>query len=251
MIEKFQRQLEVGGWLLVAVLALGALLIGSELRESLRGGSPSENISVSGQGKITAKPDVAVLDLSITEEGATADGAQEKANLKSKAVVAYLEDAGVEEKDIRTSGYNISPQYDYTLGRSRITGYQVSQSMTVKVRDLDDANDILDGVVAAGANNVNGFSFTIDDPELLKDQAREEAIADAKDKAEVLADQLGVRLGSIVSFSEDVGGWPMPMFMKSAEMAVDGRGGFGGGGPSLPEGENEVTVNVTIVYKIK
>jgi hypothetical protein len=116
----------------------------------------------------------------------------------------------------------------------------------VKIRDLGNVSPILDGIVAAGVNQVNNLSFEIDEPEKLKAEARAEAIADAKKKAGELKDQIGVKLGRIVNFSEGVSGYPMPVY---GAMALEKAGG--GGGPSVPSGENEITVNVTITYQIK
>jgi hypothetical protein len=193
-----------------------------------------------------------VADLAITVERPTADAAQEEANAKSNAVVEYLKKAGVDEDDIRTSGYNIYPQYDYFDGRSRIRGYQVVQSIEVKIRDLDKANGILDGVVTAGVNQVNNFRFEVDEPEALKDEARRLAIEDARMKAEQLEDELGVRLGRVVSFSEDTAGYPIPFYGRADAVGIGGMGGdVKALPPALPQGQNEIVVNVTVTYQIK
>jgi uncharacterized protein len=252
MIEKFQKQLQVGAWLLVAVFALSSLWLMQSIDQMRHTGNISDTITVSGTGKVTAKPDVAVADLAITVEGPTADAAQTEANQKSQSVVDYLKKAGVEEKDIRTSGYNIYPQYDYVSGRTRIRGYQVTQSLTVKVRDLKKAETILDGVVSAGVNQVNNFRFEIDEPEKLQVEARAKAIADANDKANELKKQLGIRLGRLVSFNESGNGVPVPIYFKGDEAM-----GMGGGGPvvmpapALPQGESEIVVQVSLTYQIK
>lgn len=250
MIEQIQKQLQVGSWVLIAVLILGGIWLTQSIDQMRRAGNVSDTITVSGTGKITAKPDVAVADLAITIEAPTADGAQQQANARSNAVVDYLKRSGVDEDDIRTSGYNIYPQYDYIEGRSRIRGYQVVQSIEVKIRDLDKANAILDGVVSAGVNQVNNFRFEIDDPEALKDQARKEAIEDARRKAEQLKDDLGIRLGRVVGFNEDTLGFPVPYYGR-AEVAVGGMGGDMKVAPALPEGQNEIVVNVTVTYQIR
>jgi uncharacterized protein YggE len=253
MVENVQKQMQVGSWILVGVLALSAIWLTQSIDQMRRSGNVSDVITVTGTGRVTAAPDIAVADLAITVERATAAAAQDEANKKSQAVVDYLTGAGIPEKDIRTSNYNIYPQYDYTDGRSRIRGYQVTQTLEVKIRDLDKANTVLDGVVDAGVNQVNNFRFDIDDPEELKAEARAKAIADANEKAHQLKSQLGVRLGRIVSFSEDTGGYPPPYFLRSEA------GGFGGDAmsvkampaPAVPTGENEVVVNVSITYQIR
>jgi uncharacterized protein YggE len=250
MIEKYQKQLQVGGWVLVVVLALGAVWLWQGIDQMRRTGNVGDVISVSGTGTVTATPDIAVADIAISVEGATAKGAQDDANKKSKSVVDYLKKAGIKEADIKTSGYNIYPQYDYTNGLNRIRGYQVTQSLTVKIRDMDKANTVVDGVVGAGANQVNSLRFEVDKPELLKSEARKKAIDDANTKADELRDQLGVRLGKIVSFSES-GDYTLPFMygmgsggaLMKADVAVSA--------PELPTGENEIVVNVTITYQIR
>ena len=196
-----------------------------------------------------AKPDIAVAYLSILTEAATSKAAQDENSRKSENVVDFLKKQGVDEKDIKTSGYNIYPQYNYPrFDAPEIRGYQVYQSLEVKIRDLDKASDILDGVVGAGVNQVGSFNFQIEDPEKLKAEARQKAIDDAKNKAGELKNQLGIKLGRIINFSENTYGYPIPLYERA--LPADAGGGFGGG-PSLPTGENEVTVNVTITYQIK
>jgi uncharacterized protein YggE len=253
MKEKFERQLQVGGWVLIALFVLGGYWLWQNIDQLRHAGNSSDVITVSGTGKMTAKPDVAVANLAISVEGTTAKGAQDDANVKSKAVVDYLKTKDIDAKDIRTSGYNISPLYDYTNGKSRIRGYQVTQTLEVKIRNLDKANDILDGVVAAGVNEVNNLRFTIDDPDKLKSQAREKAIADAHAKAEELRRQLGVDLGRIVTFSEYSDSSPI-MYgrgMDSAKMMSGAGIAPTAAVPELPAGENEIVINVSITYQIK
>lgn len=246
MFEKFKSQLQVGGWLLVAVLALLVVWLAQAI-DNPSSANASNVITVSGTGKVTATPDVAVADLAITVTDSTAKAAQNNATKKSQTVVDYLKKAGVDDKDIKTTNYNIYPQYDYTNGKSILSGYQVTETLEVKVRDLDKANDILDGVVTAGVNQVNNFRFDIDKPDDLQAQARKMAIDDAQAKADVLKGQLGVRLGKITSFSESGGTVPPIIYARDTA----GIGGMGGGGPSIPTGENEVSVSVTITYQIK
>jgi uncharacterized protein len=251
MNQALQRQIQVGGWVLIGVFVLSGIWILQSIDQMHRSGKQTDVVTVTGTGKVSAAPDVAVADLAITVERATADEAQKEANQRSNAVVDYLKQAGVDEDDIRTSSYNIFPQYDYIEGRTRIRGYQLTQTLEVKIRDLDKANTILDGVVSAGVNQVNNFRFEIDDPDELKAEARKKAIEDARAKAEQLEDDLGLNLGRVVSFSEDTGGFPPPYFGREAI-------GIGMGGdtkavpaPAIPTGQNEVTVTVSITYQIK
>jgi len=229
----------------------------------------TNTVSFSGEGKIFAVPDIAVVSFSILTEAKTSKAAQDSNSTKSKTVVDFLKSQKIEEKDIKTTGYNIYPQYSYPrpvplpLGievqnapdqsypqyydsNPKITGYQVIQSFEVKVRDLEKVSAVLDGLVSAGANQVNNLGFRIDDEEKLKDQAREIAIKDAKEKANTLKKQIGIRLGKIVNYQE--GGYYPPIYFKAEAMDS---GGGGSGGPSVPTGENEIVINVTITYQIK
>lgn len=207
----------------------------------------TNTISFNGEGKVLAKPDVAVISLSIVTEATISKAAQDENSRKSKAVTDFLKNQAIEEKDIKTTGYNIYPQYRYPqYNKPEIRGYQVNQTMEVKVRDLDKVSPVLDGVVSAGVNQVNNLSFQIDNPDALKAEARAKAIEDAKMRAEELENQLDVDLGRIVNFSEGGGITPPLIFYEKA-----GIGGFGGDGPTVPTGENEIVVNVTLTYQIK
>lgn len=210
----------------------------------------TNTVSFSGEGRVVAKPDIAKISLSIITDALTSKIAQDDNSKKSKAITDYFKKQNIDEKDIKTTGYNIYPQYKYPQygGQPTVTGYQVNQSMEVKVRDLDKVSNILDGVVSSGANVVNQLSFEIDDPDALKAEARAKAISNAKKKADELQSQVGISLGKIVNFSENTGGYPEPIYMKAE---VDGRGMGGGGGPSVPTGENEITVSVNLTYQIK
>ncbi len=208
----------------------------------------TNTVAFTGEGKVVAKPDVAVIDLSILTEASTSKAAQDQNSTKSNALTDFLKKQGIDDKDIKTISYNIYPQYSYQPNtKPTISGYQVNQSVQVKVRDLTKSDVILSGVVAAGVNQVNNFQLKIDDPEKLKNQAREAAIKDAKAKADILEKQLGIRLGRIINFSEGSNSVP-PIYYGAPD--VLGKG-MGGGGPSIPTGENEIIINVTITYQIK
>lgn len=222
-------------------------------------------ISVSGEGKVAAKPDVALLSATISTEKPALKDAQKENTDASQKVVNFLKSSGIAEKDIRTAYYNITPQYRYndcpkiqmeiyppvpcrSLDKPKIIGYQVTNTYEIKVRDLGKAGDILEGVVGAGANEINSLSFRIDDEDTLQADARKQAIDDAAAKAEVLARQLGVRLGRIVSFSE--GGGVPPIFYERAFSAAK-TDSIEAAPVPVEAGEQEVVVNVTIVYEMK
>ncbi len=236
-------------WPFTALVIVLAVFLVVSINQKLNTATTTNTVTFSGEGKVLAKPDVAVANVSIVTEATTSKAAQDENSKKSQTVVDFLKKQKIDEKDIKTTSYNIYPQYEYPRygGVPRIKGYQVSQTIEIKIRDLDKVSSVLDGVVAAGANQVGNLNFKIDDPEKLKAEARVKAIADAKKKASELKSQVGIRLGKIVNFSEGVSGYPVPMYERAVSM------GLGGGttGPSLPSGENEITVDVTITYQIK
>jgi len=246
---------------LVGVLTLVALVliiyVGVLTRNALRtydyiGKSPDmiNQITVTGTAKISAAPDVAVLYLGIVSEGATVNAAQKGVTDKMNSIIKLLKnDFQIEAKDIKTENFSVSPKYDWSNGRQTIIGYSVNQSVTVKVRNFDRTGDILAKATELGANTVSGPNFMIDDPEMVKAEAREKAIAQAKEKARVLADQVGIKLGRIVNFYE--GGNEM----------VNVAYGMGGGpdsalavksvAPMIEPGTQDVQLTVSISYEIK
>ena len=158
-----------------------------------------------------------------------------------------MKESLVEDKDIKTTNYNIYPRYDWIEKIGRVfRGYAVTQTLEIKIRKIDKAGEILAGITKAGANQVGGVSFVIDDEEAAKRDARQKAIADAKTKAEQLAKDLGVKIVRLMSFSENGGNYPYPVY-KSEAMGIGGAEPA----PAVPAGENTVTVNVSLTYEIK
>ena len=239
------KYLRWSGVLALLVLSLFLLTATNQIKND-----PTANtISFSGEGKVSAIPDIAKVNFAIITQAATSKQAQDANSPKSKVIVDFLKKQGIEDKDIKTTSYNIYPQYNYpSFDTPEIKGYEVSQNFEVKIRNLDKTNVILDGLVSAGANNISNLNFTVDEPEKLQTEARSKAIADAKKKAEELEDQLGVNLGKIINFSENSGGYPVPLYFKAEGLG----GGMGGDvGPEIPTGENEIKISVTITYQIK
>jgi len=231
----------------ICFLVIASVYLAVSAYEKINLPITGNTISFSGEGKVFAKPDIARINFAIITEGVTSKAAQDKNSPKSKAVTALLEKLGIEEKDVKTTSYNIYPQYNYPRsGVPEIKSYQVTQSFEVKVRDLDKVSDVLEGLVSAGANNVINLGFSVDDPEMLKAEARAKAISDAKKKANELEKQLGIRLGKIVSFSENTGGFPNEIFYAKGL-----GGGAGGDASSLPAGENEILITISLTYQIK
>lgn len=245
--------------LLAVFLGLKAFTEIQTMRYIGAGVMPANTISVSGYGEAVGVPDIATFTYGVVSLKPTVAAAQEEATTKSNAIVAYLKEVGVADRDIQTSNYSIYPQYDYVQescvngicpgGRQVLRGYEVRQSTTVKVRDTAKAGDLLAGAGTRGATEVSGLNFTFDDPHQGQDEAREAAIADAKAQAEKLADQLGVSIVRVVSFSESGGGVPpYPMYARGGAetQALDAKVA-----PVISTGENKVTSNVSITYEIR
>ncbi len=218
---------------------------------------PSRTITVSAEGEALAVADIASFSFEVNEEGITSEEAQKKATEKMNKALAYLKDNNVEEKDIKTENYSVTPKYsniapcyafDCPAPESKIVGYTVNQSVRVKVRDTDNAGKFLSELTTMGINNVSGLTFTIDDEEALYNEARKDAVEKAQVKAKALAKDLEVRLGEVISFSEN-NAMPMPY-------ATDAYGGEmmnmkAAVAPQLPQGENRYTSQVYITYELK
>lgn len=221
-------------------------------------GQQQNVISVTADAEVKAIPDVAVITLNIEKEGKTAKEAQNLANEMLEKVLAFTKEQKIEDKDVKAEYGGVNPKYKNSqiyciaypcpTGETVIVGYTANQSITIKVREADNANEVRTGLTVLGITNISGPTFSIDDEDKLKDEARAIAIEKARAKAKVLAKELNVRLGDVVSFSENSGGYPMPMY-KSMDMAVSSA--VPERAPILPKGENTITSNVTITYEIK
>jgi hypothetical protein len=188
-------------------------------------------MQMSGHGEIMAKPDTAYVTSGVTSQAATAKDALAANTADMTALIGVLKDAGVAEEDIQTSGFAVNPNYIYSDQRDangyqlppKISGYTVTNSVTVHVRDLSILGTMLDKEVSVGANTINGINFAVEDPSALYDQARKAAFADAKGKADLYADAAGVGLGAIENISENQGYTqpPQPYLYKATAAAAD------------------------------
>ena len=235
--------------LLVAGIVYLGVTAANALKQNSYIGRPDaarDTIAISAEGKVTALPDIATISVGVQTENKAVSAAQKENSTKMNAIIEKVKSFSVAAEDIKTSNYSIYPQYDYVNGRQIERGYMVTQNIDVKVRNLDKIGEILAAVGDLGANQVGGVSFTIDEPEDLRQQARLKALEAAKKKAQALADASGVKLGKVVGFSENEGYVPSPMYY-----AKDAAMGMGGGGtPSIQSGSQDVIVNVTVLYEI-
>jgi len=239
--------LTILGIFLVGLIISTGLDIQSKMQET------ENTITVSDTGTIYAKPDLAVATASVISEDTTVADALSANTKKMNAVIAAVKTEGVEENDLKTTSFNISPRYEwrdqtyYYSGERVLVGYEVTQSLQIKIRDLEKAGMIIQKATDAGANEISDLQFTIDNEDELKKQAREQAIDKVKSKAEELAKELGIKLLGISNFSE-TGVTPYYYGLEKAASAV---GSGGGETAQIQTGENKIEVTVYITYKIK
>lgn len=258
------HRMQVAGMFALTMLGLFLLVLTiSSLKQYHYIGSgvaASNTITVSGDGEVFAVPDTATFSVTVQEEAKEAKAAQDMATKKGNDIKAYLKSQGIDEKDIQTTDYSLYPQYDYTNGvctqgycqpgKQTLRGFQVSETLTVKVRDTQKAGELLAGVGSKGASSVSGLNFTIDDQDALDAEARDKAIAKAKEKADALADALGVNIVRVVGFSENGGDGRMYL-AKTMEYGMGGADASAVPAPQIAVGQNKISSNVTITYEIR
>ena len=204
-------------------------------------------ITVTGEGSASAAPDMALLSIGVQSEALTAADALRQNSADMSATIKKLKDLGVADRDIQTSGLSINPRYDYEKNRSKpeVIGFTASNTVSVKLRDLDSAGKVIDQAVQSGANSLGGISFDFSDPKPVHDEARKAAVADAKSKAALLTDAAGVRLGKLLYIQEGYASAPQPkMYAARMEMADSSS-------VPLQAGESTVSMSVSLVYEIE
>jgi uncharacterized protein YggE len=208
--------------------------------------SPDRNIRVSGEGVATARPDTATIHTGVVTEAASATEAIAANNTAMKEVLATLGKHGVAEDDVQTTSFNVRPVHQRADdGRvlPEVVGYEVTNQVRVRVRKIDALGQVLDAVVKAGSNRVSGIDFGVSDPTAALDEARRQAVADAKHRAGVLAAEAGVKVGRVVSIQEQALHRPQPRLEYGAAAARDAAVPVAGG-------REEFRVTVQIVYTI-
>ncbi|CAN5125753.1 SIMPL domain-containing protein [soil metagenome] len=223
----------------------GVMLTAAEAQET----PPMQHIlSLTGHGEVKARPDLAIVTVGVVSQGTTAREALSANNAAMEKLLAALKAAPIEDRDIQTSNFSVNPRYNYGENNAQppsITGYDVSNSVTVSVRNLEKLGGVLDTVVSEGSNQINGVMFTIAEPQSLEDDARKQAVADALRKAKLYAQAAGVTLGAIVAISEG-GGYrpPVPAYAKA--MRSDAA-------PAVPmaEGEQTVAIDAQLSWELK
>lgn len=205
-------------------------------------------LSVSAEGTSEARPDLATLNVGVTTEGQTAQAALQENSRRMAALTQALRRAGVAERDIQTSNVSVYPQQQYREGEPPlITGYQANNTVTAKVRNIENTGRVIDAAVAAGGNNINGVSFSHANPEAQLDIARRDAIAEARRRAELYASALNMRVVRVVAVSEG-GGYSPPMpFAMSARMDASPAAPP----PPIAPGEIETRVSVNVTFELR
>jgi uncharacterized protein len=243
-------------WLVVIgiVLLLGTIGLAGCSSEGKPGNvtvntdSQQVGVWVSGEGKVTVTPDVAILSLGIQAQAIDVAQAQADAAAAMDKVMTALKDAGIAEKDIQTTYFSIYPvtRWDNDKQESIITGYQVTNTVTVKVRKVDQTGSVIDAIAVAGGNltRVNSISFTVDDPTPFYEQARVKAVADAAAKAKILATNAGIKLGKVTYITES-SNTPSPIYRTDMAGAVKE-----GSTTPISTGEITITTSVQISYAI-
>lgn len=237
------------GILLVYIIVLVGTIIRNNLAKYDAIGQADKMermITIDAEGKVIAKPDVAVTSMGMTAKGKTVLEAQQKNTEAMNKLIAKLKDLRISGDDIQTANYNVYPEYDYKDGSSTLVGYSVSQSVQIKIRDLKNADKVLGLAGELGLNNVGGLSFTIDNNDVYVAEARQKAMEKAAEKARALSQMLGVKITGIVSYNE---------------YEADGKGvyykamedyGMGGGvTPTIESGSTDVVMHVSIMLGIK
>jgi uncharacterized protein YggE len=205
-------------------------------------------LDISATGEVTRVPDVAIISTGVVTRAASATGAIQQNATRMERVRAALRRAGIEDKDIQTSSINLNPEYVYQQNKPPVlNGYTASNQVSVRFRDIRKTGEILDALVAEGANQINGPSLTIDKPEAALDEARLKAIANGRARADLYARALGMRVVRLLSVSES-GGYavppPMPMYARAEAMAADAK-------TSIDPGEQKLSVSVSMSFELQ
>jgi len=235
---------------LIGIFVMMAYLVFSNRDITINNNSDLDSsIAVDGKAETFVKPDTASVSFSITKKAQSTDVAMKSVNERMSSLVKGLTALGIDKKDIKTTGYNVYPQYSYKDSKQHFEGYRVTQTISVIIRDLKKASDVLALVNNAGVDDVSGLNFYVDDTDGIKEKLRAQAIANAKQKAEKLEKELGVKFVGIIGYDEygsDDNIYPAARgyMAADAEMAPTPK-------PEVPTGQNQFSTNVSVIYRIK
>ncbi|MDP2855948.1 MAG: SIMPL domain-containing protein [bacterium] len=216
-------------------------------------------ITVSAEGKSVVKPDLAIINFSVVTQGVNPQNIQKTNDEKMAKAIAYLKQVGVDEKDIKTLSYNLDPQYNYSWCNSgessiycppQLSGYMLTQQVELKLRDLTKVGEVVGNLPDNGINQISSISFTVDNDDLPKMEARKQAIEKAMAQATAMAKAAGIKLARIINISEDSLYAPVAYRNLSAK-AMDGIGGGVSESSPIQTGSQEITIDISITYEIK
>lgn len=204
-------------------------------------------LSVSGQGRVTAPPDMATISTGVITESERSEDALSQNNAIVSALMKTLDDSGVDAKDRQTSNFSVSPRYSRERSESgspKIDGYRVSNQVSIRVRDLDKLGSLLDALVKSGSNKLGSIQFGLSNQDALTDEARLLAVKNARKRAELYASAAGRKVGEVLSISESAIAVPRPMMRNSMMMAE-------AADVPIAVGENEIKATVHMVFELK
>ena len=237
---------------LAAILVVGILVffVGQIILQDKSVNLQNQNqITVSGEGKIYAKPDVALVSLGVTTTGTTVAEVTKSNTDRMNAVIEAVKNLKIDEKDIQTTNYNLNPLYNWTEKYGNVfQGYTLEQNIQVKIRDFTKIGDVLSGATTKGANLVGSLQFTIDNPEQFKEQARAAAIKQAKANAQNLAKESGIGLGKLINVYEGYNS--VPVTYNSAK-AMGGGVADSAPVPTVQPGQQEIDITINLTYQVK
>lgn len=240
--------------LLAIFLVYGIVYSGVQIKKSLiethRVGVADRqppSISVTATDNASTTPNLATVDLGVTNTASTPEKAASDNATKSNAIIEALKALGIDGKDIQTSNYSVNPSYDYNSSPARVVGYEANETLTVKIRNTETAGSILAKALSLGATNISGLQYTVEDPAAVEAEARQNAIAKAYEQAAAIASAMHARLGGVISYSEyDNSPSPYPYALDAVKNM-----GMGGGAPVLQPGQTEVSKTVQIEFAIQ
>ncbi len=238
--------------LLAILIAYTTVFVGAQIKKTMHEEShigvsdvSAPTISVSATGKANAVPDLATTDITVMKTGTTAEAAQSAASKAMDVVLEAVKIIGIPEADLQTSSFSTSEVFDYDQSPAVVTGYQSSQTLTVKIRNTDLTSSVLDAGPKNGATSVSGIRYEVSDDAVVLAEARDEAIAKAEKQAREIAKSLHSRLGRVVSYNESTGG-NYPMYLGMADSAK----AAGSVAPTVEVGTQETQLTVSITYAI-
>lgn len=245
VMEKHRLSIWIAN-ILGCVLIIFVVLLNVNQFKVMRGAP--QFLSVAATAKAVSIPDTAIVTVGVVSEGMTAQEVKDQSSNKMNQVIAFVKQAGIDDQDIKTSQFYISPTYNYNNQQRTVVGYQANQTITIKVKNIDQSSQqlekIVDGAVVHGANQIQGIDFSFADNESLMQNARKQAIDKAKANALQIAKDAGLKLGRIVNVITSSSGHPEPMFATNMSMAKSVS-------PQIELGSQEVFATITVVFEIR